>query len=167
MQKELADLLGISTATISTWIRRNYFPGDVVVACALDTKINLMWLALGDVNKDDDLDILRVKRMKLEGGKLKPQGQRAITSDEIPDAANKNSIIYLSNGLNSYLVDFSVKDIFNGTFLIELNSVIDIYKTVILPDNRIRLIGQGFEFDSELNMLQVKGLVIGKYEKFI
>ncbi|WP_338326720.1 helix-turn-helix transcriptional regulator [Pectobacterium brasiliense] len=46
-QKELGDLLGISTATISTWIRRNFFPGDVVIACALDIGVSLEWLATG------------------------------------------------------------------------------------------------------------------------
>ena len=47
-QKELSDLLGIPTGTISTWIRRDFFPGDVVVTCALDTGVSLEWLCLGD-----------------------------------------------------------------------------------------------------------------------
>lgn len=37
MQKQLGDLHELSSGTISTWVRRNFFPGDVVVACALDT----------------------------------------------------------------------------------------------------------------------------------
>jgi hypothetical protein len=47
MQKELGDLLGISSGTISTWVRRDFFPGDVVVTCALDTGVSLEWLATG------------------------------------------------------------------------------------------------------------------------
>jgi lambda repressor-like predicted transcriptional regulator len=47
MQKELGDRFGLSSGTISTWVRRNYFPGDVVVVCALDTGVSLRWLATG------------------------------------------------------------------------------------------------------------------------
>ncbi|WP_346420835.1 helix-turn-helix domain-containing protein [Pantoea rwandensis] len=47
LQKQLCELLGISSGTVSTWVRRNYFPGDVVVACALDTGVSLQWLATG------------------------------------------------------------------------------------------------------------------------
>ncbi|WP_395490772.1 helix-turn-helix domain-containing protein [Cedecea davisae] len=38
-QKQLCDLLGISSGTVSTWIRREFFLGDVVITCALDTGI--------------------------------------------------------------------------------------------------------------------------------
>lgn len=44
MQKELGDLYGLSSGTISTWVRRDIL-GDVVVACALDTGVSLRWLA--------------------------------------------------------------------------------------------------------------------------
>ena len=47
MQKQLCELLDISSGMVSTWVRRNYFPGDVVVACALDTGVDLRWLATG------------------------------------------------------------------------------------------------------------------------
>lgn len=46
-QKELSEYLAISTGTISTWVRREYFPGDVVITCALDTGASLEWLATG------------------------------------------------------------------------------------------------------------------------
>lgn len=50
LQKELCELLDLSSGTVSTWIRRNYFPGDVVVSCALDTGVSLEWLAIGKGN---------------------------------------------------------------------------------------------------------------------
>ena len=53
MQKQLGDMHELSSGTISTWIRRDYFPGDVVVACALDTGVSLRWLATGKGSKYD------------------------------------------------------------------------------------------------------------------
>ncbi|WP_234405960.1 helix-turn-helix transcriptional regulator [Pectobacterium brasiliense] len=40
LEKQLCDLLGISSGTVSKWVRRDYFPGDVVVICALDTGVS-------------------------------------------------------------------------------------------------------------------------------
>ena len=53
MQKQLGDMHELSSGTISTWVRRDYFPGDVVVACALDTGVSLRWLATGKGSKFD------------------------------------------------------------------------------------------------------------------
>ncbi len=47
LQKQLCELLGISSGTVSTWVRRNNFPGDVVVTCAIDSSVPLQWLAMG------------------------------------------------------------------------------------------------------------------------
>lgn len=47
MQKQLHDHLGVGNGTVSTWIKRNYFPGEVVIRCALETGADLEWLALG------------------------------------------------------------------------------------------------------------------------
>ena len=73
MQKDLGDLLGISSGTISTWVRRDFFPGDVVVACALDTGVSLAWLATGKgemwENKNEPIsNRLEIKKCKLESG---------------------------------------------------------------------------------------------------
>lgn len=66
-QKELSDLLGIPTGTISTWIRRDFFPGDVVITCALDTGVPLSWLA---IEKDND-EFQRSKNYFVDYEKLK------------------------------------------------------------------------------------------------
>lgn len=51
-QKELSEYLEISTGTISTWVRREYFPGDVVITCALDSGASLEWLATGEMKTE-------------------------------------------------------------------------------------------------------------------
>ncbi|VTN10947.1 Bacteriophage CI repressor helix-turn-helix domain [Raoultella terrigena] len=78
MQKELGDLLGISSGTISTWVRRDFFPGDVVVTCALDTGVSLEWLATGKGQMRDSKETLAtelsIKKSRLESGALKDAG---------------------------------------------------------------------------------------------
>lgn len=33
MKKQLGDHLGAGTGTISTWVKRDYFPGEAIVRC--------------------------------------------------------------------------------------------------------------------------------------
>ncbi|NUA42408.1 hypothetical protein HAT93_00008 [Dickeya solani] len=94
-QKELGDLLGIAPGTISTWIRRDFFPGDVVVTCALDTGVSLAWLATGKgspqqndvpVSRHDDSGICLIPRNLLKTGKLQDAGSgRRIRSLSLRD----------------------------------------------------------------------------------
>lgn len=73
--KELGDLLGISSGTISTWVRRDFFPGDVVVTCALDTGVSLEWLATGKgqmrVARESVISGLSIKNLALNLVSLK------------------------------------------------------------------------------------------------
>ncbi|MHA0852000.1 helix-turn-helix domain-containing protein [Serratia nematodiphila] len=72
-QKEFGDLLDIATATISTCVRREYFPGDAVVACALDTGV----LATGRGNPDNpgipssEQTFSSIPRISISSGVLK------------------------------------------------------------------------------------------------
>lgn len=54
LQKQLCELLGTSSGTVSIWVRRNYFPSDVVVACAFETGVDLQWLATGKGRRHTD-----------------------------------------------------------------------------------------------------------------
>lgn len=54
LQKQVCDLLGISSGTVSTWGRRDYFLGDVIATCALDTGVSLEWLATGKGKSSGD-----------------------------------------------------------------------------------------------------------------
>ncbi|KKI47945.1 hypothetical protein XK97_06085 [Obesumbacterium proteus] len=51
MKKQLGDHLGAGTGTISTWVKRDYFPGEAIVRCALETGADLEWLATGEGEK--------------------------------------------------------------------------------------------------------------------
>ncbi|MDN4386138.1 phage repressor protein CI [Citrobacter portucalensis] len=141
MQKELGDMLGLSSGTISTWIRRDYFPGDVVVACALSTGVSLKWLATGEGNKHDGNTPIaspnRIPSYTLNAGKLINKDE--IEFDKSLIAADALRPIFISGINHSWVVDFGLLDITNGVMLLEIDNVTDIYNVIRLPGNRIQL----------------------------
>lgn len=118
-QKELGDFLDISTATISTWVRREYFPGDAVVACALDTGVSLLWLATGQGHPGNpdavsyEPSFTTLKRWSIASGELIRAGEWICDPSFTPESTSELGYVQKSN--NSWLVDFGKKTLGNGS----------------------------------------------------
>ena len=170
MQKDLGDLLGISSGTISTWVRRDFFPGDVVVACALDTGVSLAWLATGKgemwENKNEPIsNRLEIKKCKLESGELKAAGCWLPDPSMIPD--NYSDLMYIEGVNASWLVDTSAVKIGNGRWLIDIDGAYDVFDVVRLPGNKVRLSNKSADFECNLSEITPSGAVIFTLEKHI
>lgn len=164
-QKELSEYLGISTGTISTWVRREYFPGDVVIACALDTGISLGWLATGEVSNDShDGDVSSViptiSKKILLAGKLDDDGFCYIDESFVPAGVNLGSLNYVRSVKSSWLIEMGVSEISNGSWLLDIDGTLDVYAVSKRPGNKLRVIGQDGEFECLTNEVTAKGLVV-------
>lgn len=165
-QKELGDLLGISTATISTWIRRNFFPGDVVIACALDTGVSLEWLATGKgiANTEqshiaNDPETIVIDKKRLLAGKLEEDGFCAIDKSFLPEGVNQEKLLYIRSGKNAWLVEMGEGEISNGTWLLDIDGSLDVYSVSRRPGNKLIVSGRDGEFDCTVGDVVVKGIV--------
>ncbi|MEN5279781.1 phage repressor protein CI [Serratia marcescens] len=148
-QKELGELFGISTATISTWVRREYFPGDAVVACALDTGCSLLWLATGEgtpisIEKLAHQKIRILKRMCIDSGELIESGTWVVDSSFINVLSENIRVVTKDNC--SWIVDFDDKKISNGRWLIGIDESYDIYDVIKMPNNVLKMSTNKFEF---------------------
>lgn len=141
LQKQLCEYLGISSGTVSTWIRRNYFPGDVVISCALDTGVSLEWLALGvplaQQKKISASSNIKILRKIIKAGVLSDDGHLQIDLTLLP--SNAISPIYVTNNLNAWFVDTGLSDISNGKWLLGIDKKYDIYDVSVLPGNTINV----------------------------
>lgn len=172
MQKELGDLLDISSGTISTWVRREFFPGDVVVACALDTGVSLRWLATGKGEMFDGqapfastTDVQRIARYRLESGALKEAGSWTLDSSLAPDSTD--GLIFVQ-GLNTgWLVDTSTRKIGNGRWLINIDDSLDVFDVVRLPGNKIHLTNPAADFECSISEVAPFGVVTLTLEKHL
>ncbi|EMF1933994.1 phage repressor protein CI [Klebsiella quasipneumoniae] len=169
MQKELGDLLGISSGTISTWVRRDFFPGDVVVTCALDTGVSLEWLATGKGQMRDSKETLAtelsIKKSRLESGALKDAGYWHPDPSMIPP--NTNDLLFVDGVNTSWLVDCSASNIANGRWLISIDGALDIFDVIRLPGGKVRLSNKSAEFECSLTDIKSMGVVVITLEKHI
>lgn len=167
MQKQLGDLLGLSSGTISTWIRRDYFPGDVVVACALDTGVSLKWLATGmedefskstaNVSQSNTRDI---PSYYLESGKLTQEMDWSIDNRFIPESIKFPC--YIKGNQSAWIIDKGNIELANGRWLLIIDGYHDIYDITRIPNNQIQvgLLGGDSKFTCSSNDVGCIGQVI-------
>lgn len=164
LQKELGDLLGISSGTMSTWVRRNYFPGDIVVTCALDTGVSLLWLATGQGEMVSGGTAVTAStggralpKYRLVAGQLKDAGEWLVDSSLIPAGVAQPA--YVDGGRLSWLVDLAVTHIANGRWLIDIDGNIDVYDIARLPGNQVQVSGGNADFQCSTDALKALGMV--------
>ncbi|MFP1907338.1 helix-turn-helix domain-containing protein [Lonsdalea quercina] len=165
-QKELGELLDIAPGTISTWIRRDFFPGDVVVACALDTGVSLEWLAigkgsphhLGHSDVSDAGDTVLVPRKTLKAGKLQVAGDWKADNAFLP--AGVHSPLLVEGSTASWLVDTGVTCLGNGRWLLDIDGRNDIYDVSLLPGKKISVTGTAAQFQCGADEVSPVGLVV-------
>lgn len=162
LQKQLCELLDISSGTVSTWVRRNYFPGDVVVACALDTGVDLRWLATGKdshVSKSAKESIaMAVPRKNLAAGVLHDAGSWAVDLSFIPYALNEP--VFISSNIGSWIVDTTISEISNGRWLLGIDDKYDVYDITLLPGRKISVMSKGTNFTCGADEVKIAGKVV-------
>ena len=164
-QKELSEYLGISTGTISTWVRREYFPGDVVITCAIDTGASLEWLATGEITTSSHQAVAvpgipMIRKKILLAGKLDDDGFCYIDESFVPDGVNLKNLNFVRSGKSVWLIEMGVNEISNGSWLLDIDGTVDIYAVSKRPGNKLRITGQDGEFECLANEVIAKGLVV-------
>lgn len=173
MQKELGDHLGIPSGTMSAWVRREHFPGDVVIVCALDTGASLYWLATGNgglyesnvTAPTEQTSLITIKKYRLENGELKKFGNWLADPSMIPD--NQDGLMFVEGMGKSWLVDISVENIANGRWLISIDGAKDVFNVIRMPGNKVRLTNDSADFECSLSDITPSGRVIFTLEKHI
>ncbi|MBS0880157.1 phage repressor protein CI [Pantoea sp. JGM49] len=169
MQKELGDLLDISSGTISTWIRRDYFPGDVVVACALDTGVSLRWLSTGkgemfeSVASDKHEEAMSISKHRLESGKLIQSGNWTLDSSLSTTAPD--SLIFIEGISHSWIANTGANNISNGRWVIDIDESLDVFDVVRLPGGKLRLSNSAASFECAIADVKPFAAVIFTLEK--
>ncbi|WP_134706326.1 helix-turn-helix domain-containing protein [Rahnella sp. CJA17(1/100)] len=165
MQKELGDLYGLSSGTISTWVRRDYFPGDVVVACALDTGVSLRWLATGKGAMQDASssaavalgEIRQLKKLRLRGGELEEEGLWTVDPSLLDDSLAQPA--YIVKGNHSWIIDLGSTHPGNGRWLLDIDGDLDVYDVARIPGNRLSVTRQESHFECGVDEVTALGQV--------
>ena len=143
MQKQLHDHLGVGNGTVSTWIKRNYFPGEVVIRCALETGADLEWLATGipakETRSGDKILPITIPRKKIANGVLTSEPDCLLDPslfNPFPDGP-----LVVKKDKELYIVETNFLHILNGKWLIKRSDFYSISSVVVYPKKTVAIDG--------------------------
>lgn len=166
LQKQLGDLLDIPSGTMSAWVRREHFPGDIVIVCALDTGVSLYWLATGNGSmyeqKTEDsaalpIGLKQITKYSIQTGQLSESG--AWFCDETLIEAGVNNPVLVEKTGQRWLVDLDAKNIANGRWLMDVDGTCDVYDVARLPGNRLTVKNGSSQFECLVDEIKCVGMV--------
>ncbi|MBQ4775292.1 phage repressor protein CI [Pectobacterium versatile] len=175
MQKQLHDHLDVGNGTVSTWIKREYFPGEVVIRCALETGASLTWLATGEGEMFQDLAkpvesainsaCISLKKIRILGGRLQDAGTWSVDSTLLDDSVSEPA--FIEKGNNAWIADMSVTQVSNGRWLLDIDGDVDVYDVARIPGNRIQVSGNATKFECSIDEVKGVGMVVITIDKNI
>lgn len=171
MQRQIGDHLDIPSATISAWLRREHFPAEVVIACALDTGVSLYWLATGNGDMYEDRlepnieahntssdEFRKITKFDIHTGQLVEAGiwicDSSLISSSVKDAA------LLFKGTSQWCVNLEARAIGNGRWVIDLDGIVDVYDVSRLPGNRLSVKNDSSQFECHADDIECVGMVL-------
>lgn len=164
MQKQLGDLLEISSGTMSAWVRRDYFPGDVVVTCALDTGADLQWLATGQgVNIAKSVSTVskshsgKMPKFQFLSGELKTVGEWTYDESLVP--ATITDAVFVVGSNTSWIIDRGAKNFSNGLWFVAIDGAIDLCDITRLPGNRLSIKTGSTQYECDVKDVKPVGVV--------
>ncbi|WP_337264673.1 MULTISPECIES: phage repressor protein CI [unclassified Serratia (in: enterobacteria)] len=140
-QKQLHDHLGVGNGTVSTWIKRDYFPGDVVIQCALETGRSLEWLALGTKTVEFDNKLAHAEmskefdnfeRWSLNDGTFQVLKNLVVEKDMFP--LLPRNPLYIQSSNIAWLTERDFNSITDGRWVLIKEEVAIVEKVKALPD---------------------------------
>lgn len=168
-RKDFGEHLGIPANTFSTWVKREFFPAELIVRCAIETGARLQYLAYGEEPIFDNSDDLKYfHTIKLESGKSFIMENKPFLLPYLPNLDSRESydkVFRIDEDNHTYFATSDYGNLVDGEyFVIVENSHLIRYITV-LPAGKIRVDGGKFSFECELSDIDVVGKVILKMEK--
>ncbi|WP_447887764.1 phage repressor protein CI [Serratia fonticola] len=159
----LCDALGVTASALSNRQVRDSFPAEYVLKCALDTGASLRWLTYGqgemfEKNVVTAPSALAVPSKKLLGRKLH-DGETLLLDKEFLPEGIKSPLVII-DGTIQYICTQSYDEIYDGTWLLDIDHNISIREIVRIPGNRVNVSDKKHSFDCLINELKLIAKII-------
>ncbi|MBH1930184.1 phage repressor protein CI [Serratia rubidaea] len=163
MKMQLAEHLGIAASSLSARYKRDVFPADIVLQCALETGTSIEWLVTGKGGDCQELksDTSTLIRKKLINGQLSDADNILFDKGLFLDPNNLPSApICLISDQTQYIVDEHYSEVHDGLWLVEIEGKVGIRTLTRIPVKKVRVSGHGAAFDCNLDDITVLGRVV-------
>lgn len=167
-QRELVEKIGVGHGTVSTWIRREYFAGEAVVQCALDTGVSLEWLATGKGEpaiaavRESEQQSYKVENLpfsSIDSGHLQLREPVSIQASLLPSGHKKVEIIQVPEVSTFYLVDKDFAKPTDGIWITQRADVVRCETLQRTPGNHWRIEGVDWPVDEVKLIAKVIGSI--------
>lgn len=154
----LCEALGITASALANRQNRNAFPAEYVLKCALDTGVSVRWLTYGHGDMFDQTVVaapnaLVVPSKKLSARKLH-DGETFLLDKNFLPTNIKNPIVVI-DGTTQYIATRAYAEIYDGTWLIDIDGNISIRELVRIPGNKVKISDNKYSFDCLVDELKV------------
>ncbi|QXN62327.1 phage repressor protein CI [Serratia fonticola] len=159
----LCDALGVTASALSNRQVRDSFPAEYVLKCALDTGASLRWLTYGqgemfEQNVVTAPSALAVPSKRLLGRKLHDGETLLLDKAFLPEGII--SPIIVNDGTTQYIATQSYADIYDGTWLLDIDGNISIRELVRIPGNKVNVSDLKHSFDCPIEDLKVLAKIL-------
>ncbi|HHQ6556668.1 TPA: phage repressor protein CI [Serratia fonticola] len=159
----LCDALGVTASALSNRQVRDSFPAEYVLKCALDTGASLRWLTYGqgemfEQNVVTAPSALAVPSKRLLGRKLHDGETLLLDKAFLPEGII--SPIIVNDGTTQYIATQSYADIYDGTWLLDIDGNISIRELVRIPGNKVNVSDIKHSFDCPIEDLKVLAKIL-------
>ena len=161
VKNDLCEHVGVSPNTVSTWVKRNTFPAELIIRCALDTGVSLEWLTSGQGRIRDSLksDTQSVPSTVLINGELKQSG--ALIFDKLFLPLDLAEPFVLRSNDCFYFLDKRISDLTDGHWLVEIENKVSIRELAFIPVKKVKVLGGGVPFDCGVDEIKILSKVVG------
>ncbi|BEO84737.1 phage repressor protein CI [Serratia sarumanii] len=159
----LCEALDITASALANRQLRNAFPAEYVLKCALDTGASLRWLTYGhgemfEQNVITAPSALAVPSKTLLDRHLHEGDTLLLDKTFLPEGI-KNPLIVIDGALQ-YIATQTYDEVYDGTWLVDIDGNISIRELVRIPGNKIKVSDQKHSFDCALEELKTLAKIL-------
>lgn len=161
----LCEALGITASALANRQNRNAFPAEYVLKCALDTGASVRWLTYGHGDMFEQTVVsapnaLAVPSKKLLGRQLHAGETLLLDKAFLPEVIKSPLVVI--DGSTHYIATQAYDEVYDGTWLINIDGNISIREVVRIPGNKVNVSDNKHSFDCFTNELKVIARIIMK-----
>jgi len=159
-RNDLCRHVGMSSSTLATWQKRNTFPAELVIRCALDTGVSMLWLTTGKgrMREHEKTDIEALPSCVFIDGELRESGPIMFDKLYLPSGL-VNPFILRDSG-NFLLLDKGMTEHSDGKWMVEIEGKISIRDLAFIPVRMVKVLGGGVPFDCKVDEIKIIAKVI-------
>lgn len=163
-RNDLCRQINKSSSTLSTWIKNDNVPGEILIQCAIETGASIKWLATGEgvAFEHSKSDVAQLQEYALADGQLKPSGK--IYFDRVLLPTDIAQPFAISSNDTTYLLDTGYAEFADGEWLINIDGKSSIRELVFIPGKRVK-VNANIPFECPIEEIDLAAKVVGIYTR--